>query len=161
MKNVGAALVGAALLCGLGSSFAQAQMAQYGANLTLEQARKVVAGALAEARRINVPMAIAVVDTSGNLVNFEKMDDTQFGSINVAIDKAVSSALFRRPTRAFQDGVASGGAGLLILQLRGASPVEGGIPITLDGKVVGAIGVSGGTLAQDALCASAGVSALK
>lgn len=94
-------------------------------------------------------------------MNFEKMDDTQFGSINVAIDKAVSSALFRRPTRAFQDGVASGGAGLLILQLRGASPVEGGIPIIHDGKVVGAIGVSGGTLAQDALCAAAGVSALK
>jgi len=96
-----------------------------------------------------------------NLVNFEKMDDTQFGSINVAIDKAVSSALFRRPTRAFQDGVASGGAGLLILQLCGASPVEGGIPIIDDGKVVGAIGISGGTLAQDALCAAAGVLALK
>lgn len=139
---------------------ALAQVPQYGPNVTLDQALKAVAGALAEARKINVPMAVTVVDTAGQLVAFERMDNTQTGSIGVAQDKAVSAAMFRRPTKAFQDAVAGGGAGLRILTLRGASAVEGGLPITVDGKIVGGIGVSGGSAEQDGVCAKAGADAL-
>ena len=106
-------------------------------------------------------MAVAIVDPSGNLVYYEKMDNTQLGSASVAIDKARSAALFKRPTKAFQDAVAAGGEGLRILRLQGATPLEGGIPLLLDGKIVGAIGVSGATSAQDAQCAKAGADAIK
>src|SRR5437016_5249380 len=106
-------------------------------------------------------MAIAVVDPAGTLVYYEKADNTQLGSALVAIDKARSAALFKRPTKAFQDALAAGGAGLRILRLEGAVPVEGGIPLVIDGKIVGAIGVSGGTSAQDHQCAKAGADALK
>ena len=140
---------------------AQAQVPQYGASINLEQARKAVAAAMAEARKIGIPMAIAVVDTAGNLVAFDKMDNTQTASVGVSIDKAVSSAIYRRPTKVFQDGLAGGGAGLRILQLRGANAVEGGVPAVMDGKIIGGIGVSGGTVEQDAQCAKAGADALK
>ncbi len=133
---------------------------QYGANVTLDQARRALAGALADARRIGVPMAVAVVDTAGNLVAFERMDNTQNGSILVSQDKASSSALFRRPTKAFQDALAGGGAGLRVLTLRGANAVEGGLPIVVDGRIVGAIGVSGGSAEQDGEVARAGLAAL-
>ena len=106
-------------------------------------------------------MAIAVVDTAGQLVAFERMDSTQYGSIGVSQDKAVSAALFRRPTKVFQDALAAGGAGLRILTLRGASAIEGGIPLTVDGKVVGAIGVSGGSAEQDGVVAKAGLDGMK
>jgi uncharacterized protein GlcG (DUF336 family) len=106
-------------------------------------------------------MAIAVVDTAGNLVYFEKMDGTQTGSVNVSIDKARSAALFKRPTKAFQDIVAAGGVGLRILGLQGAVPVDGGIPLMEGGKIVGAIGASGGTSDQDAQCAQAGANLMK
>lgn len=140
---------------------AQAQVPQYGASINLDQAKKVVAGVLAEARKIGVPMAVAVVDTAGNLVAFEKMDNTQTASISVAIDKGVSAAIYRRPTKVFQDALAGGGAGLRVLQLRGASAVEGGVPALADGKIIGGIGVSGGTPDQDGQCAKAGADALK
>jgi uncharacterized protein GlcG (DUF336 family) len=106
-------------------------------------------------------MAVAVVDPGGNLVYYEKMDNTQIGSANVAIDKARSAALFKRPTKALQDALAAGGDGLRILKIQGAVPVEGGIPLVLDGKIVGAIGVSGGASSQDAQCAKAGAEILK
>jgi glc operon protein GlcG len=133
----------------------------YGAPVNIDSAKKVAAAAVAEARKNNFQMAIAVVDIAGNLVYFEKMDGTQTGSVNVAMDKARSAALFKRPTKAFQDVVAAGGDGLRILALEGAVPVEGGIPLMLDGKIVGAIGASGGTSAQDGQCAQAGASAMK
>jgi glc operon protein GlcG len=101
------------------------------------------------------------VDTSGNLVYYEKMDDTLLGSANVAIAKARSSVAFKRPTKAFEDVLAAGGAGLRVLRLPGALPLEGGIPLLLDGKIVGAIGVSGATSAQDTQCAKAGADALE
>lgn len=162
-------LAAAALLGAAGFAAAQAQapapapaaaVPQYGANITLDQARRAVAGALAEARRINVPMAVAVVDTAGNLVAYEKMDNTQTGSIEVSQDKAKSAALFRRPTKAFQDALAGGGAGLRILTLRGANAVEGGLPLTVEGRIIGAIGVSGGSAEQDGVVAAGGVAAL-
>jgi glc operon protein GlcG len=106
-------------------------------------------------------MAVAVVDPNGTLVYYEKMDNTQLGSANVAIDKARSAALYKRPTKAFQDALASGGAGMRVLGLQGAVPVEGGIPILADGKIIGAIGVSGANSDQDGQCAQAGASTIK
>ena len=142
------------------ASVAQAQVPQYGANVTAEQARKAVVGAAAEAKKINIPMAITVVNTSGMLVSFELMDNTQYGSIAVSNDKASSAALYRRPTKVFQDVLAGGGAGLRVLTLRGANAVEGGIPLMLDGKIIGAIGVSGGSAEQDGVVAKAGQDAM-
>jgi glc operon protein GlcG len=131
----------------------------YGLPITIERAKKVAMPALAEARRNQWTMAVAIVDTAGDLVYFEKMDSTQVGSVDVAIDKARSAARFKRPTRAFQDTLAGGGEGLRVLALKGAVAVEGGVPIVIDGKIVGAIGVSGGTSQQDGQCARAGAGA--
>jgi glc operon protein GlcG len=147
-------------LCLLSNAIAQMPN-PYGAPISLENAKKVAAPALAEAVKNNWTMAVAVVDPGGNLVYYEKMDNTQLGSATVAIDKARSAALFKRPTKAFQDALAAGGDGLRILRLQGAVPVEGGIPLMVEGKIVGAIGVSGGASAQDAQCAKAGADVLK
>ena len=149
-------------LFALCASSALAQMPNpYGAPISLENAKKAAAAAAAEARKNNWNMAIAVTDAGGELVYLEKMDANQTGSVKVAIGKARSSAMFKRPTKVFQDAVASGGAGLRILGLEGAVPVDGGFPIVIDGKIVGAIGVSGAAGDQDALCAKAGADALK
>ena len=150
----------AALALSGAATLAQAQVPQYGTSINLDQARKVMAGAIADARRQNLPMAVAIVDNAGMLVMFERMDNTQTGSVLVAQDKASSAAMFRRPTKAFQDVVAGGGAGLRILMLRGANAVEGGVPLVIDGKIVGGIGVSGGSSEQDGVVAKAGVDAL-
>ena len=151
-----------ALLCF--ATLAQAQTPppppQYGSNINLEQARKAVAASIAEVRKQNMPpMAVAVVDTAGFLVAYERMDNTQFGSVAVSQDKASSAALFRRPTKVFQDVLAGGGAGLRILTLRGANAVEGGLPIVVDGKIIGAIGLSGGSAEQDGVVAKVGADA--
>jgi glc operon protein GlcG len=115
----------------------------YGSSITAETAKQLAAPALAEARKNNWTMAVAVVDPNGDLVYFEKMDHTQNGSVDVAIAKARSAARFKRPTKAFQDALAAGGEGLRVLALQGAVPVEGGIPIVVEGKIVGAIGAAG------------------
>ena len=141
-------------------SFA-AQAQTYGAPITLEQARKVMAAAEAEARKGNLNLSIAIVDTGGHMVLVQRMDGAFFASANVAGDKAWSAAAYRRPGKAFQDRLATGGAEIRILRLRGANPIEGGDPIVVDGKVVGAIGVSGGSGEQDGVVARAGVAALK
>jgi len=144
------------------ASSARAQLPNpYGAPVGVENARKAASAAVAEARKNSWTMAVAVVDPAGDLVYFEKMDGTQTGSVNVSIEKARSAALFKRPTKAFQDVVAAGGDGLRILGLPGAVPVEGGVPLVLDGKFIGAIGVSGGTSQQDGLTAAAGASTMK
>jgi uncharacterized protein GlcG (DUF336 family) len=140
---------------------AQAPPPAYGMPIGLESARKAATAAVAEARKNSWMMAVAVVDPAGNLVYFEKMDGTQTGSVNVAIEKARSAALFKRPTKAFQDVVASGGIGLRILGLPGAVPVDGGLPLVSEGKIIGAIGLSGGTSEQDGICAQAGVNTIK
>lgn len=131
----------------------------YGAPLTLENAKKAATAAAAEARKNNWTMAIAVVDPSGTLVYYEKMDNTQNGSAKVAIDKARTAALFKRPSKVFQDRLAAGNA-QGILKLEGALPIEGGIPLVIDGHIVGAIGVSGDTSDHDGQCAQMGVDAL-
>jgi glc operon protein GlcG len=169
LKNVVRSVVGAMiLLCGLAIARAQVPAqapaqapSPYGANVSLENAKKVAAPALAEAEKNHWNMAVAIVDTSGNLVYYEKMDNTQLGSANVAIDKARCAALFKRPTKAFQDTLAAGGDGLRVLTLKGVVAVEGGIPLVMDGKIVGAIGVSGAASSQDAQCAKAGADVLK
>ena len=133
----------------------------YGSPIAVETAKKAAAAALAEAKKNGWFMAIAVVDPSGTLVYYEKMDNTQIGSSQVAIDKAKTSAMFKRPTKAFQDALASGGAGLRVLGLQGVTPVEGGVPIVVNNQIIGAIGVSGAASDQDAICAQAGASAVK
>jgi len=148
------------LLCAAGAR-AQQMPNPYGAPISLENAKKAAAAAIAEARKNNWTMALAVVDPSGTLVYYEKLDNTQIGSSQVAISKARSAALFKRPTKSFEDQLAKGGDGLRTLGLEGAVPVEGGVPIVIEGKIVGAIGMSGGTSAQDAQCAQVGADALK
>ena len=132
----------------------------YGPSIGLEQAKQVASAAFAEVRKNNWTMAIAIVDTHGELVYFEKMDDTQQASVVVSQEKARSAARFKRPTKAFQDMLAAGSDGVRVLRLKGAVPVEGGLPIVVGNKVIGGIGVSGGTSAEDGIVAKAGVSAL-
>ena len=134
----------------------------YGAPVSVDTAKKATAAAMAECRKNNLIVAVAVTDTGGQLVYFERMDNLQHGSINVAIGKARSAAQYKRPTKVWQDIVASGGAGIRILGLEGAVPLDGGLPIVIDGKVVGGIGISGGATGDlDAQCARAGLDAIK
>jgi len=140
--------------------FAQTPKA-YGPSVGVEAAKKIAAVALAEAQKNHWYMAVAIVDTSGTLIYYEKMDNTQTGSAKVSIDKARTAALYKRPSKAFQDMVAGGGPGLRILGLPDAVPIEGGVPLILDDKVVGAIGVSGGAADQDGMCAQAAADSLK
>jgi uncharacterized protein GlcG (DUF336 family) len=131
----------------------------YGAPIGLEAAKKVMAAAEAEASNNNWPMAIVILDSTGHTVMLHRLDNTQYGSIGVAQDKAHSALDFRRPSKVFEDLVAQGGLNLRILALHGAAPFEGGVPIVADGKIIGAIGVSGATAAQDGQVAKAGAEA--
>ncbi|HLQ25499.1 MAG TPA: heme-binding protein [Acidiferrobacterales bacterium] len=133
----------------------------YGAPISLDNAKKAAAVASAEARKNHWAMALAVTDPAGDLVYFEKIDGTQTASVNIAIAKSRSAAIFKRATKVMFDDLASGGGGLRFLALEGAVPVEGGVPIVMDGKIVGAIGASGGTGQQDGITAKAGAEALK
>jgi uncharacterized protein GlcG (DUF336 family) len=133
----------------------------YGPPISLDTAKKVAVPALAEATKNNWTMAVAIVDPAGLLVYYEKQDNTQLGSAEVAIEKARSATLFKRPTKAFQDALAAGADGLRTLHLKDAVAVEGGVPLLEDGKIIGAIGVSGGTSQEDGQCAKAGADALK
>jgi len=130
-----------------------------GAPITLEQAKKVALAAEAEAKKNNWTYAVAIVEPSGALVYFQRMDGTQYGSLNVAIDKATSAAFFRRPTAAFDAGLRAGST--YLLTLRAGNAVPGGLPIVIDDKVVGAIGASGGSGSEDTQVAQAGVAGLK
>jgi uncharacterized protein GlcG (DUF336 family) len=129
--------------------------------VNLEQATKAVEAAIAEAKKNGLRMAVAVVSNSGFLVHFSKMDGTAFASVGIAQDKARTAATFQRPTKSFQDRVAGGGLGVAVLGLPGAIPSEGGIPLMRDGKIIGAIGCSGGTSAQDGQACQAGVDTIK
>jgi uncharacterized protein GlcG (DUF336 family) len=136
------------------------QLPIYGHSITLEQARRISAAAQAEALRNDWLMVVSVMDTDGHLVLLERMDNAQFGSVQVAQDKARSAVAFRRPTKAFHEMVAAGGEGLRILVMSGAVPIDGGLPIIVGGAVIGGIGISGGTSAQDGQVAQAGLAAL-
>ena len=158
MKTFLSALTGLTLAA-LAVSSGAAQLADRKA-LTLEVAKQIASAAEAEAVKNKWTVAIAIVDDGGNLVYLEKIDETQIGSINVAIGKAKTAVSFKRPTKAMEDAIAGGRNALLTLGQAGALTLEGGLPITFDGKVIGAIGVSGVKSNEDAQVAKAGVDAL-
>jgi uncharacterized protein GlcG (DUF336 family) len=162
MFNGGMTSYRSTALAVLGIALAGAGSAQQLATrraLTLEVAKKVAAAAEAEAMKNKWTMYITVVDDSGLPVFVERIDETQLGSFEVAMDKARSAVFFKRPTKVFEDQVAGGRTA--VLKLPNAIPVEGGIPLMADGKLVGAIGVSGGTSVQDGQAAQAGVAAFE
>lgn len=136
------------------------KLPQYGRSITLAEAKKAAAAALAPAIDNGWTVAVAIVDPGGHLVYLEKLDDTQVGSVRVAETKARSAAIYKRSTKMLQDVLARGGDGWRMLRLEGAIPVEGGVPLLVDGKLVGALGVSGGSSAEDEACAVAGAAAL-
>ncbi|MCI4428813.1 MAG: heme-binding protein [Burkholderiales bacterium] len=138
---------------------ATAQGPGYGTAVDLDTAKKLAAAAAIEAKKNSWPVAIAIVDNHGTLVYYEMLDDTQTASANVSIEKVRASAMFRRPSKAFEDAVAGGR--VAVPGLTGAMPIDGGLPIVVAGKVIGAIGVSGVTSQQDAQVARAGIDALK
>jgi glc operon protein GlcG len=154
-------IVAAALLVGVAVP-ARAQQppppptTPYGPPIGLEAAKKVMAAAEAEAVKNNWPMAIVILDSTGHIVMLHRLDNTQYGSISVAEDKAHTALDFRRPSKVFEDLVAQGGIGMRTLGLRGATPLEGGVPIVSDEKIIGAVGVSGGTATQDGQVAKVG-----
>jgi glc operon protein GlcG len=135
-----------------------AEAESYGSPITLETAKRVAASAAEVARKNNYRVAIAIVDTGGHLVYFERLDDTQTASVEVATAKARSANNFRRETKAFEMALATGRTA--ILGLPGAVPIEGGIPLVKDGRIIGAIGVSGVKSDQDGQVASAGARSL-
>ena len=126
--------------------------------LTLDAAREIASAAQAEARKNGWNVVIAVVDDGGHLIYLERMDGTQVASVIVAQEKAACAIRFKRPTKALEDVVAGGRT--VVMKLAGAVPVEGGLPIVIDGEFLGAIGVSGVTSAQDGQVAAAGLTAL-
>ena len=134
------------------------QRPPYGTAINLETAKKLAAGAAAEARKNSWNVAIAVVDNHGFLVYYEMMDDTQTASPVIAIEKAKTAAMFRRTTKELEDNIGAGR--VAVLGLPGATPIEGGLPIVVGGKLIGAVGVSGVTSGQDGQIARAGIDAL-
>jgi glc operon protein GlcG len=153
-----AAILGGVLAVAIAGAAGAAKIATKRA-LTLEIAKEISAAAEAEAVKNNWTMVIAIVDDGGRLMHLIRRDGTQYGSIDVAQDKARTAIAFRRPSKALEDAVAGGRNA--ILALNGATPIEGGIPIVVDGEMVGAIGVSGGSSAQDGQVAQAGINALE
>jgi glc operon protein GlcG len=131
----------------------------YGPVITLEQAKKAMAAAEAEATKNNWAVAIFIVDSGGHTVMMQRLPNTQIASLDIAYGKATSANNFRRPTKALEDAVAGGGAGLRLLALQNVTPLEGGELILQDGKIIGAIGVSGVQSGQDAQVARAGAAA--
>ena len=137
---------------------AQAQVVDKKA-LTLDGAKKIAAAAATEAKKKNARVVIAIVDDGGNLILLERLDDTQVASVNVGIGKARTAAIFRRPSKDFEDQIRAGR--IAALALPGATPLQGGVPIIYDGKVIGAIGVSGETPAEDEEIAKVGAGVFK
>jgi glc operon protein GlcG len=133
----------------------------YGAPITLGQAKMAMTAAEAKAKENNWNVAISIVDSGGHPVMLERLDGTQLASIRIADGKARTAVEFRRPTKALEDVIASGGAGLRYFTVAGVNLMEGGVPIVLDGKIIGAIGVSGVDSKDDAQIAQAGADAVK
>jgi len=163
LRHVGVALVflGLAASPHVAMGQAPAPPPPYGPAITFDQAQKAAAAAQAEAKKNNWGVVIVVVDSGGHMVMLQRLDNTQYASIDIAKGKAVTAVNFRRPTKALEDVIAGGGAGLRLLRVDGATPLEGGIPIVVDGKIIGGIGVSGVLSSQDAQVARAGADALK
>lgn len=126
--------------------------------ITLQDAKNAMAAAEAEARKNNWNVAVAILDAGGHLISFQRMEDVQIGSIDIAIGKARTAVNFKRPTKALDDLVSSGRNAFLAIE--GVIPLQGGLPVIADGKLIGGIGVSGGTAAQDEQIAQAAVSSI-
>ena len=141
-----------------GSAFAQQMPNPYGPNINLAAAKKVAVAAAAKAAEMKINVVIAIADTGGQLVYMERFDVVQWGSNDVAIHKAKASVMYKRTTLALENAVK---ANLQYLTLDGVSAIEGGVPIIEGGKIIGAIGVSGGTAAQDGVVATAGAAVIK
>jgi len=137
------------------------QTLEYGPPISLELAKQVVAAAEVEALARGWPMVIAVVDSGGHLVVLHKLDHAQLGSVAVAQAKAETALRFKRPTKIFEDAIAGGGLGLRLLAMNDICPLEGGLPLLRNGKIIGAIGVSGMQSTQDAEVAAAGVKVIR
>lgn len=152
-------LLAFAMLFAVASSVLAASPTPYGAPISLKQAKVVMKAAEAIANENDWPVVIAIVDSGGHLVMLQRLDNTQLGSIEIAQLKALTAVNFRRPTKDWEDRIAKGGVDLKLLKLNGF-PMEGGLPIVHDGKVIGAIGVSGVTSTQDAAIGAAGIKAL-
>jgi uncharacterized protein GlcG (DUF336 family) len=152
-----AAACAVALLAG---APAAAQQQPYGPPITLDQAKRVMAAAELEAAKNSWNVVITILDSGGNMVMMHRFDNAQLASIEIAEAKARTALMFKRPSKALEDAVASGGAGLRLLAVRSAAPLEGGLPILFDGKIIGAIGVSGVLSAQDAQIGRVGIEAL-
>ena len=157
-----------AFMIALGAGVASAQTPSppppppaYGAPITLEQAKKVMAGAEAEAKKNNWGMAITILDAGGHAVMMQRLDGTQLGSIDVAKDKAWSAVAFRRPTKAFEENLGKGFEFIYQMTLDGMIGSQGGVPLVVGGKLIGAIGCSGGTGPQDLQTCTAGLAALQ
>jgi glc operon protein GlcG len=162
MKTLLSLVVALAMVLTVGLAAAQqpAPPMAYGSPINLEQAKKVMAGAEAEAKKNNWPVAIVILDSGGQMVMMQRLDNTQWGSVDIAREKARTAVALRRPTKVLQDGIAQGGVNLRFLST-GFSVLEGGIPIVHENKIIGSIGVSGVTSQQDAQTAQAGQDALK
>jgi glc operon protein GlcG len=143
------------------SALAQTTPPPYGPPIGIENARKVMAAAEAEAVKNNWAVVIAILDSGGHVVMQHRLDNVQLSSIDISIGKAKTALMFKRPTKVLDDAISSGGTGLRFLALKDIVPLEGGLPLLLDGKIIGAIGVSGVLSAQDSQIARAGVDALK
>jgi glc operon protein GlcG len=135
-------------------------MMPYGPPITLDQAKRVMAAAELEAAKNSWQVAISILDSGGNLVMFHKVDNAQLSAVTVSEGKARTALEFKRPSKALDDAIAAGGAGMRLLALKDITPLEGGIPVVLGGRIVGAIGVSGALSSQDAQVAKAGADAL-
>ena len=145
----------------MGSAKAQTMPPPYGPPITLDAAKQVMAGAEAEAEKNKWPVVIVILDSGGNMVMMHKRDDTQLSATGTAEGKARTALYFKRPTKLLDETISSGGAGLRYLALKDFVPLEGGIPIVIDGKIIGAIGVSGVLSAQDTQIARAGIDSLE
>jgi uncharacterized protein GlcG (DUF336 family) len=132
----------------------------YGPPITLDDGKRAMAAAELEAAKNSLQVAITILDSGGNLVIFHKVDNTQLQSIGASEGKARTALFFKRPSKVLDDAIAAGGAGMRLLAVKDITPLEGGIPIVVDGKIVGAIGVSGALSSQDAQIAKAGADAL-
>ncbi len=159
VRTVAAAIL-VSLMAALPSR-AQQTPPPYGPPITLEMAKKVMAGAEAEAARNNWNVYVAIIDSGGNLVMLHRMDNAQLGSLDLAKGKAQTALSFKLPTKALEDAISAGGSGWRLTTLRNITPLEGGLPIVADGKIIGAIGISGVLSAQDAQIARAGIQALQ
>jgi glc operon protein GlcG len=151
----------ATFLATAGLAFAQQPSTPpYGPAISLDDAKRAMSAAELEAAKNSWQVAITILDSGGNLVMFHKMDNTQLASITASEGKARTALTFKRPSKALDDAIAAGGAGLRLLAVKDITPLEGGLPILVDGKIVGAIGVSGALSSQDAQAAKAGADAL-